>query len=117
LDLHCVDQLYLNGYVPVLQTGHQVERFCEHLGQPIASPAIIGKIGNRFRREVDAPKGTASRCSICTSPTTRWDDRKLDHVRPYLERAERDGRPGVVAVVATQEFQSKICHKIPSPEP
>ncbi len=31
--------------------------------------------------------------------------RKLDHVRPYLERAERDGRFGVVAIVAGQEFQ------------
>ena len=36
---------------------------------------------------------------------TRWDDRKLDHVRPYLERAERDERFGVVAIVAAQEFQ------------
>jgi hypothetical protein len=35
----------------------------------------------------------------------RWDDRKLDHVRPYLERAEREGRFGVVAIVAAQEMQ------------
>src|SRR5436305_1173129 len=33
---------------------------------------------------------------------SRWDDRKLDHVRPYLERATE---PGVVAIVAAQEFQ------------
>jgi hypothetical protein len=36
---------------------------------------------------------------------SRWDDRKLDHIRPYLERAERAGRQGVVAIVAAQEFQ------------
>ena len=36
---------------------------------------------------------------------SRWDDRKLDHVRPYLDAAERDGRFGVVAIVAAQEFQ------------
>ena len=36
---------------------------------------------------------------------SRWDDRKLDHVRPYLERAERQGRYGVVAIVSAQEFQ------------
>ena len=36
---------------------------------------------------------------------TRFDDRKLDHVRPYLEQAERDGRFGVVAIVTAQEFQ------------
>jgi hypothetical protein len=28
--------------------------FCDHLGQAIASPAVIVGIGNRFRREVDA---------------------------------------------------------------
>jgi hypothetical protein len=36
---------------------------------------------------------------------SRSDDRKLDHVRPYLERAERAGRFGVVAIVACQEYQ------------
>ena len=36
---------------------------------------------------------------------SRWDDRKLDHVQPYLEAAERAGRYGVVAIVAAQEFQ------------
>jgi hypothetical protein len=36
---------------------------------------------------------------------TRWDDRKLDHVRPYLDAAERDRRFGVVAIVSSQEFQ------------
>ena len=36
---------------------------------------------------------------------TRWDDRKLDHVHPCLEAAERGHRFGVVAIVAAQEFQ------------
>ena len=36
---------------------------------------------------------------------TRWDDRKLDHVRPFLEAAEAGGRFGVVAIVQAQEFQ------------
>ena len=36
---------------------------------------------------------------------SRWDDRKLDHVRPHLEAAEREGRFGVVAVVVAEEFQ------------
>jgi hypothetical protein len=54
LDVACIDRLYLNAYSPILQVGGQVERFCRHLGQPIASPAVIEKIGNRFRRDVDA---------------------------------------------------------------
>ena len=45
----------LNAYVPNLQVGGQVVRFlCGHLGHPIPSPALLGAIGNRFRREVTA---------------------------------------------------------------
>jgi len=108
LEVECVDRLYLNAYVPNLQVGGQVERFCKtHLDQPIASPAVIEKIGNRFRREV---KAFAARhgvpiLQLKKPDRSRWDDRKLDHVRPYLQRAEREGRFGVVAIVAAQEFQ------------
>jgi hypothetical protein len=108
LTVDCVDRLYLNAYVPNLQVGGQVERFCkQHLGQPIASPAVIEKIGNRFRRETKAfaaARGVPV-LSLKKPDRSRWDDRKLDHVRPYFDAAERDGRVGVVAIVAAQEFQ------------
>jgi hypothetical protein len=43
----------LNAYVPNLQVGGQVARFItQHLGKPIASVAVLGRIGDRFRREV-----------------------------------------------------------------
>ena len=108
LEVDCVDRLYLNAYVPNLQVGGQVERFCKlHLGQPIASPAVIEKIGNRFRREVKAfaAHNGIPILHLKKPDRSRWDDRKLDHVHPYLERAERRGRFGVVAIVAAQEFQ------------
>jgi hypothetical protein len=107
LDLVCVDRLYLNAYVPNLQVGGQVGQFCRHLGQPIASPAVIEKIGNRFRRDVDvyARRHRLPVLHLAKPDRSRWDDRKLDHVRPYLARAERAGRYGVVAIVAAQEFQ------------
>jgi hypothetical protein len=108
LEVECVDRLYLNAYVPNLQVGPQVNRFLErHLGYPIGSPALIEKIGNRFRREVKAfAAGHRIPILALKKPDrSRWDDRKLDHVRPYLERAERTGRWGVVAIVAAQEFQ------------
>ena len=107
LDLACVDRIYLNAYVPILQVGGQVEQFCRHLGQPIASPAVVQKIGNRFRRDVDAfakEKGIPI-LHLKKPDRSRWDDRKLDHVRPYMERSEQVRRYGVVAIVATQEFQ------------
>jgi hypothetical protein len=108
LEIECVDRLYLNAYVPNLQVGGQVVRFLrDHLGHQIPSPALLGPIGNRFRRAV---KAFADEREIPILPLrkpdrSRWDDRKLDHVRPYLEAAERDGRFGVVAIVACQEFQ------------
>ncbi len=55
LEIDCVDRLLLNAYVPNLQVSGQVVTFLtEHLGFPIPSPALLEKIGNRFRREVKA---------------------------------------------------------------
>jgi hypothetical protein len=108
LEVECVDRLYLNAYVAKLQVGGQVARFLhDHLGYPFPSPALFEKIGNRFRRDV---RRFVERWDIpvlrLTKPDrTRWDDRKLDHVRPYLDAAEAEGRFGVVAIVAAQEFQ------------
>jgi hypothetical protein len=108
LEVECVDRLYLNAYVPSLQVGGQVVSFfTRHRGDPIPSPALMEKNGNRFRREV---KAFAERQGVpvlhLNKPDrTRWDDRKLDRVRPYLDAAQRSGRFGVVAIVAAQEFQ------------
>jgi hypothetical protein len=107
LEIECVDRLLLNAYVPSLQVGGQVVRFLtRHLGQPIPSPALMGRIGNRFVREVKAFARTRGvpMLRLAKPDRSRWDDRKLDHVRPYLEAAEREHRFGVVAIVACQEF-------------
>jgi hypothetical protein len=108
LEIECVDRLYLNAYVPNLQVGGQVVRFqCGHLGYEIPSTALFGRIGNRFRRDVKqfAEQHGIPILALKKPDRSRWDDRKLDHVRPHLERAERNGRFGVVAIVACQEFQ------------
>jgi hypothetical protein len=108
LEIECVDRLYLNAYVPNLQVGGQVVRFLRgHLGYQIPSPALLARIGNRFRREVSAfarERGIPV-LHLAKPDRSRWGDRKLDHVRRYLEQAEREGRYGVVAIVACQEFQ------------
>ena len=100
--------MYLNAYVPTLQVGPQVRHFLEdHLGNRLASPALISKIGNRFRAEVRAfaVQNSIPVLRLKKPDRTRWDDRKLDHVRPCFDRAEKEGRFGVVAIVAAQEFQ------------
>jgi hypothetical protein len=107
LEIECVDRLVLYAYVPALQVpGHVVRFLTGHLGNPVPSAAVMGQIGNRF---VAAVKRFAAATEIPilrlgTPDRSRWDDRKLDHVRPYLDQAERDGRFGVVAIVAGQEF-------------
>jgi len=108
LEVECVDRLYLNAYCPLLQVGGQVVRFLTgHLGHPVPSPALFQKIGNRFRREVDrfAASTGVPVLHLKKPDRSRWDDRKLDHVRPHLDRAARDQHFGVVAIVVAQEFQ------------
>jgi len=90
LEIECADRLILSACVPALQVPGQVARFlCGHLGHPSPSPALLGRIGNRFRaetrgfaadRELPVPR-------LGTPDRSRWDDRKLDHVRPHLEQA------------------------------
>ena len=46
---------------------------------------------NRFRREVSrlADAHQVPILKLKTPERSRWDDRKLDHVRPHLQAAER----------------------------
>jgi hypothetical protein len=53
LDIQCLDRIYLNAYVPKLQSSAQVVAFLSgHLGYPFPSPALFNQIGQRFRRAV-----------------------------------------------------------------
>lgn len=101
LDIECLDRIYLNGYVPSLQTGGAVVSFLTaHLGLEIPSPAIFEKIGTAFRRAV------ASFAEDNHIPVVRFDktDRKIDRMRPYLARQAATGRSGVAAIGVAQEF-------------
>jgi hypothetical protein len=52
LDIECLDRIYLNGYVPNLQVGGQVVQYLAARGFPIPSPAVVNRIGERFRESV-----------------------------------------------------------------
>src|SRR4030081_2949480 len=98
-------RIYLNGYVPKLQVGGQVITFLtEHLGNRIASPALFQQIGDRFRNAVRrfAEINGIPVLHLNTPDRSRWDDRKVDHVREYVDKATQ---PGVVAIVVAQEVQ------------
>jgi hypothetical protein len=55
LDIECVDRVYLNGYVPTLQTSGALVYFLEQRhGAMIASPVLLGEISHRFVTDVEA---------------------------------------------------------------
>jgi len=103
LDVECLDRVYLNGYVPNLQVAGQVVTFMtRHLGLPIPSPAVMEKIGTRFRRAV------AYFARADEIPVVKFakGDRKVDVMRRYLEKQAAKGTSGVVAIGVAQEFQN-----------
>lgn len=69
LDIQCLDRIYLNAYVPKLQSSAQVVAFLSgHPGYPFPSPALFNQIGQRFRGAVasfaeanDIPWGSPAR--------------------------------------------------------
>jgi hypothetical protein len=102
LDIECLDRVYLNAYVPILQSSGQVVAFMtQYLDLPIPSPALLEKISQRFRRSV------ASFAEANDIPWVKFskDDRKADVMAPYLKQAAAGGRSRVAAIGVAQEFQ------------
>jgi hypothetical protein len=102
LDIECLDRIYLNAYVPTLQTSAQVAAFLtRHLGFPFPSPALFKQLGDRFRRSVRAFADAGD------IPWVSFDkhDNKLEVMRPHLARQAATGHSGVAAVGVAQEFQ------------
>ena len=81
LEIEGFDRIYLNGWVPALQTSGQVAGWLGWRGFPIASPAALGKISQGFRAAV---RRYADGNDI-PWVIFRKGDRKLDVMRPYLE--------------------------------
>ena len=53
LEVECIDRIYLNGYIPTLQTGDNLVTFlAKHRNQPIPSPALLGKTSEEFRANI-----------------------------------------------------------------
>jgi hypothetical protein len=100
LSTSCIDRLYLNGYVPRLQTSGQVCVFLEnHLGNRIASPAAIRPNHDRFVQDVVA---FANRHLV---PIVQFErrQRKDDLAARYRSRFQAD--EGVVFIGIAQERQ------------
>src|ERR1700751_1326774 len=70
LDIQCLDRIYLNAYVPVLQTSSQVVALLSgHLGFPFPSPVLFRQLGDRFRNLKD---GRAMRIETVVNAPATW---------------------------------------------
>lgn len=107
LEVECLDRLYLNGYVPSLQTGGQLVTFMmNHLKQPIPSPALLGKITERFRNNVNRFVEEMNIPLIQFAHGQRKDDLANEL------RRESEVQDGVVFVgVAQEKAQAFSCVK------
>ncbi len=99
LQVRSVDRLFLQAYVPKLMSEGLLIRFLLDRGFAIPSPALLGKIGAGYVRAIER---FASRNEV---PVVRFQRResKEEVARPYFERAEREGRFGVVMIGVAQE--------------
>jgi hypothetical protein len=99
LRVRSVDRLFLQAYVPRLMTQFQVVRFLLDRGNPIPSPALLGKIGRAYVAAIDR---YAERHRI---PVLRFGkgESKEQIARHYFRAAEREGRFGVVLIGVAQE--------------
>ncbi|HYX82335.1 MAG TPA: hypothetical protein VE714_08080, partial [Gemmatimonadales bacterium] len=101
LETRCIDRLYLNAYVPRLQSGGGVIDFLVRAcGQKIASPAVFGQLTDAFKARLRA---------WATEQAIPWiefrkGDRKDTVVQRYRDRFRKPS--GVVLIGVAQERAS-----------
>jgi len=100
LTVDCVDRLYLNGYVPRLQTSGGVVAFLGRGDHVVPSPALFGQITQAFKKQLLA---------WCQTEKVRFiefrkGERKDDVVQPY--RSHFPKSEGVILVGVAQEKAS-----------
>lgn len=101
LEVRCLDRLYLNGYIPRLQTsGGVIDFLVRACKQKIASPAIFGQLTTAFK---DALRAWADAHQIPWIEF-RKGERKDTVVQRYRDRFTRS--QGVVLVGVAQERAS-----------
>lgn len=98
LDVECVDRVYLNGYVPTLQTSGALVYFLEHhQGNLMASPALLGEITRTFVARGDAFAKANHIPVVRFQPGQRKDDLAARYRRKFK------AKEGVVFIGVAQE--------------
>ncbi len=99
LQVRSVDRIFLQAYVPGLQTMYQLVRFILHRGFPIPSPAALGRIGRAFVADIER---FIEQNHI---PVVRFakGEKKEQVAAPYLAQAAASGTEAEVLVGVAQE--------------
>ena len=98
LDVECLDRLYLNGYVPTLQSSGQLVTFLtQHRGRPIPSPTLLQQMTEGF---VQATRAFAAARQIPVVPFERGARKEAVAAE---QRARFAGSEGVVFIGVAQE--------------
>ena len=103
LKCRSIDRIFLQAYVPKLQSVGMVCRFlCWQRKFKIPSSAAFGKIGGTYVKAIDKFAETHK------IPVRRFKkgENKEKIARPYIEAAAREGKEGVVLIGIAQEKAS-----------
>jgi len=97
---HCFDRMVIHGYLSGLSGPDQVVYFFQDVvGAPVVSKEVLSKRTGDFQRWVEAYAGNHE-------IPVEWAEkgvRKEDHVRPWLQQMEKQGRLGVYFIFKCME--------------
>jgi hypothetical protein len=112
LSVRCLDRIYLQGYMPKLQTSGGLCYFLrDHLGHPIPSPALFRPMHDRF---VDAIKTYAIDQAV---PLISFESGQDKDAIVAIYRAKSTTRDGVVVIgVAQEKARAFKAHKRTGPQ-
>lgn len=107
LDIECFDRLYLNGYVPLLQTGPQMVAFLmRHRGNSNASGALLRTMTRSFVHEVEAFAQNEQIPLVSFKQAGKKKQRKDEVANQW--RRKRPVRDQVVFIGVAQEKQGSF---------
>lgn len=99
LACRCVDRIFLQAYVPNLQTPGMVARFLLSRGYPYPSSAALGKLGDAYVESIHRF------AQVNDIPIVHFKkgESKEEFVRPYVRAAAEAGEARVVLIGIAQE--------------
>jgi len=106
LEVECIDRMYLNGYVPRLQTvGGVVNFFRKHRGEAMATGTRMSEITVAFRRRIDEFAVQNDIPAIHFEKHQRKDEVMAAHVARF-------GRPEGVVFIGVAQEKSRVMRTI-----